>query len=347
MDEQLVRYPFLSAAREAVQADGVDLADLVVDGEGRVVERAVDRVESAIETGTVGAPHLSERVELLSYPVARVLVSLVDDPGLTRRYAHAEAATAIERFRADPEAAALKSVDREPLSLDRLLAEFDLDDAVTRTADGFAVDVSTYLALTDDLSGDGWRLVTRELADGVVPVSEAEGLELLREAVHDRVAAGLPLSVPPAIADALAPQVAELRAQLADHGAGWSFDAVEPERFPPCIEALLERAAGDGELPAHSRFTLAAFLATVGLPAEDVAERLATHPSLSTEAAASLVDHLVDAAGAEYPPPSCPTLVAYGDCVNRDALCERVGHPLEYYRRRLDGADPATLEAGS
>lgn len=345
MDAQLARYPFLADARAAVRADDADLPSLVADAEGRVVERAMERVESAIESGTVGAPHPQPRVELLSYPVARVLVSLVDVPGLTRRYARAEAETAIARFRADREQSALKSVDREPLSLDRLLEEFDLADAVAPADHGYAVGVATYLSLTEGRSGERWRLVARELSGGAVPVTEDELHELLQAAVEDRVADGLPLSVPDAVGEALAPRVAEIQSQLADHGADWEFDVVDPALFPPCIEALLERATGADELPAHSRFVLASFLATVGVPTEVVVERLAAHPSLSAETAAALVDHVSDESGAEYPPPSCATMVAYGDCVNRDALCARIGHPLEYYRRRLDGADPTAIEA--
>ncbi|MDZ7700976.1 MAG: DNA primase large subunit PriL [Halobacteriales archaeon] len=345
MDARLARYPFLSAAREAVIADDADLASLVADGQGRAVERAMARVESAIESGTVGGAHRDSRVELLSYPVARVLVSLVDDPGLTRRYAHAEAETATARFRDDREGASLKSVDREPLTLEALLEEFGLADVVEPTEHGFRLGVSTYLSLADGLDGERWRLVSRELADGAVPVAEDEFHELLREAIHDRVAEGLPLTVPDEIADALAPRVAEVRSQLADHGADWEFDEVDTALFPPCVDALLERAAGDGELPDHSRFALASFLATVGLPTQVAVDRLAAHPSLSEAAASSLLDHVADASGAEYPPPSCATMVAYGDCVNQDALCDRIGHPLEYYRRRLDGADPAALEA--
>jgi DNA primase large subunit len=345
MDATLARYPFTAAAREAVAADDVDLAGLVADGEGPVVERAQARVESAIEAGTVGAAHPRPRIELLSYPVARVLVSLVDDPGLTRRYARAEAETAIARVRADREQTALKSIEREPLTLEALLDEFDLADAVEPTAEGFAVDVTTYLRLADGLEDEGWRLVSRELAGGRVPVSDAELHDLLREAVHDRVADGLPLVVPDPVTEALSARAAELRSQLADHSRAWAFERVESALFPPCVEALLERAASGGDFPAHSQFALASFLATVGMPNEAVVDRLAAHPSLSAEAAAALVDHLADEAGAEYPPPSCATMVEYGDCVDTDALCARIGHPLEYYERRLDGVDPDALEA--
>jgi len=344
MDTRLARYPFLSAAREAVVAAEADLTSIVADGEDRIVERAIGRVESAIESGRVGAPDRTPRVELLSYPVARILVSLVNDPGLTRRYAAAEAATAITRFRADQEEAALKSVDRDPLTVEALLEEFDLTTVVERGQHGFRIGVSTYLSLADGLEGEGWRLVAREVADGTVPVTESEFETLLQAAIQGRVADGFPLTVPEEIAESLDQPVTELRSQLADHGTEWEFEAVAPELFPPCIEALLDRAGGAGELPEHSRFALASFLATVGMPTAVIVDRLAAHPTLSAEAAAALVDHVADESGGEYPPPSCATMVAYGDCVNQDALCDRIGHPLEYYRRRLDGADPDALE---
>jgi DNA primase large subunit len=32
---------------------------------------------------------------------------------------------------------------------------------------------------------------------------------------------------------------------------------------------------------------------------------------------------------------------AYGDCVDKDDLCGRVDHPMSYYARRVEAADPA------
>jgi len=103
MNRLHARYPFLSSAREAVEASDVDLA-AVVRRDGEVVDRAVGRVENALDGGTVGEPHRRTRVELLSYPVARVLVSLVDEHVLTRKYARAEAQTAYDRFREEQSA---------------------------------------------------------------------------------------------------------------------------------------------------------------------------------------------------------------------------------------------------
>jgi len=129
------RYPFLAEARAAVEEAGVDLAAVIADDEA-VVERGRERVEWAITEGTVGDPHRRTRVELLSYPVARVLVSLVDQHVLTRKYAQAEAETAHERFTEELAAEAeFKSAGGDRLSMRALLSEFDLTGDVRPVGD--------------------------------------------------------------------------------------------------------------------------------------------------------------------------------------------------------------------
>lgn len=346
MEPLHARYPFLPAAREAAQSAGADLAE-VIEREGPAVDRARQRVESAVESRSVGDPHRSDRVELLSYPVARVLVSLVGEPALTARYASAEAATAIERLRADgDDSTELRSVAGERLSRAQFLSGLGLADAVSETDEGYAVDVATFLRLVDDLGDDRWRLVNRVVADGRVAVSERELDDLLREAVRERVAADLPLSVPDAIGDALIEQVNAILSRLADYSVDRSIDAVEPELFPPCVKALAGRVEDGGALPDHSRFAYVAFLAAIGMGGDEINRRLAAHPDVDGEVEGYRIDHLTDRDGAAYLPPSCATMQAYGDCVNQDSLCRRIGHPLEYYERRLDGAVPEPGDGG-
>lgn len=376
MDALHARYPFLASSREAVEAADVDRADVIRDG-GPIVQRARARVVGAIEDGRVGQPDRSTRTELLSYPVARVLVSLVDEQGLTRRYAQAEADTAYDRFTADlADGVELRSVERASIELDRLLGELDLGTDVERVegatagavggggvvgsggavddgglvddggtdsdgaapGDDFAVAVGRYLDLAGDLDGERWRLVHRVLAAGDVSVSREELYGILREAIRIRVEDGLPLPVPEEIGDALADEVETLRGKLA--GAELPIpDAVEPELFPPCVRALRERAAAGESLPPHSRFALSSFLVTIGMDADEIVASFDDDPEVVREQVA----HLREGDRAEYPSPSCATMQAYGDCVNVDSLCETVAHPLEYYDERLDGVEPDQL----
>ncbi|PSQ32462.1 DNA primase regulatory subunit PriL [Halobacteriales archaeon SW_10_68_16] len=338
------RYPFLSAAREAVQAAGVDLAAVVAE-EGAVVERALGRVEGALGNGTVGDPHRRTRVELLSYPVARVLVSTVDEHVLVHKYARAEAATAHERFSEELAAGAqLKSTETTTLRLSDLLAEFDLAGAVRETPDGYRVDVGAYLQHAADQWGEEWRLVNRELRDGEVPLGEAELLVLLRQAVRHRVEEGLPLDVPEAVADELEAEVAHVKELLAELELTREIDTVVPEMFPPCMKHLLDRIQKGDPLEHHSRFAIAAFLTSIGMTTDEIVEMFKINPGFGEEVTRYQVNHIRGATSpTEYSPPSCATMQSYGDCVNMDDLCEEISHPMGYYERKLDDTEEEQL----
>ncbi|WP_459193759.1 DNA primase regulatory subunit PriL [Halosimplex sp. J119] len=375
------RYPFRQVSRQAVGEADVDLAAVVAEEE-EVVARGVERVVWALEDGTVGEAHDVDRIELLSYPVARVLVSLVDEHILTRKYAQAEAATAYERFTADfADTSEFQYANADRLTLSDLLAEFDLSGDV-RAADGgptrsgggggaategraggaigdgsavvsdgqsreFRVEVGTYLDLASDQRGDEWSLVNRALADGEVLVDGEELLALLRQAVRHRVADGLPLSVPEAIETEVTDEVADLRERLSELDLTRDIDTVVPELFPPCMKSLLDRVQKGEHLEHHSRFAIASFLTSIGMTTDEIVDIFQVNPGFGEEATRYQVDHIRGATSpTDYSPPSCATMQSYGDCVNKDDICEDVideSHPLNYYEHRLDQEDEDEL----
>jgi DNA primase large subunit len=363
------RYPFLSAAREAVAEADLRLPALVA-ADAPAVERGVERVERALLDGTTASEtpgRWDVRAELLSYPVARVLVSLLDVPAAVEKYAAAEAATARERF---DEALAggettLRSVGERSLSRADLLAEFDLAGVVRREpGDGpgsgrtpggagegrgarFRVGVGAYLRLSDPEWGGEWRLAVRELAAGEVRVTREELHRLLQEAVRRRVADGLPFDVRASaggeeIADALGDDVGRLRDLLSDRDPVPAVDVVEPDLFPPCVRALFERAREDGAtaLDPEAAFALDAFCAAIGMD-PDAAAAAQGATGEEREAVTYRATYLADRRGSQYPPPSCATMQANGDCVpvaERDERCEAVASPLAYYAEAVAAA---------
>lgn len=344
MKQLHARYPFLEDARVAVEAADVDLAR-VVERETEVVGRAVERITNALDSGTVGEAHRRTRVELLSYPVARVLVSVIDEHILTRKYARAEAKAAYERFQAElSDSSELKSSRREQLTLQSLLSEFDIADAVRETPEGYAVRVGRYLELASDERGDQWRLVNRPLQNGEVPLSESELLVLLRQATRKRVAEGLPLSVPDVISEQLENECDHIRQRLADLDLTRDIDTVVPDLFPPCMTYLLDQVQKGEHLEHHSRFAIATFLTTIGMTTDEIVELFQVNPGFGEEATRYQVDHIRgDTSATQYSPPACSTMKSYGDCVNMDDLCEAISHPLGYYEAKLDDADEEEL----
>jgi len=339
-DPLYARYPFFRAAREAVQRADISPPRLVTEGDP-AVERARERVERALMSGVVESEtpeRWSDRDELLSYPIARILVSLVDVRAAVEKYAEAEAATAFDRLTDDLTAddEALRSVSTPRVDLDTVFHEFDLTDAVTRVdgtahRDRYRIDVDAYLRLADPDWGDDWRLVNRELAGGEVPLGGEELHRLLREAVRRRVADGLPFDVRGSaagdeLAAALDEDVRALRNRLAERERLPDVDVVAPDQFPPCMQALLD--GGDEALPPHATFAATAFLVSLGLDADAIAERW---PVLDDDHLDYRVTVLDDRSRSQYPAPSCATMQTFGDCVNPDERCETIDHPLRYY----------------
>ncbi|AEN06626.1 DNA primase large subunit [Halolamina sp.] len=358
------RYPFFDDAREAVGELGVSVPALAAEGDP-AVERGRERVKRALTEGTTAPAEpaqWSDRDELLSYPVARLLVSLLASEKAVQKYAAAEASTAAGRFAQDIEGGddGLRSTTDATVSLPRVLGEFDLEGAVReetvagrpgaagRSSAGrgdeqwFRVGVAAYLALSAGDWGEPWRLVNRELAEGEVRVQKAElygadGRGLLVEAVHRRVAEGLPFELDEeraeALGDALEEPLSTLRSLLGERTNVRQIDAVLPELFPDCIAALRERAREE-ELDEREAFALLSFLAAVGLD-EPEAVAFCADTTLSGRQVSYVVARVSEKRGAQYPPPGCETLAAYGICTNQNGHRDEADHPLELYRQRL------------
>jgi DNA primase large subunit len=370
MDALDAKYPFFASAREAVASAGVSLPDLVA-ADAPAVERARERVERALLEGTVAAESgafpgesaYDVQAELLSYPIARILVSLLDSDPAIEKYAAAEAGTAMERVRRDLESDdELRSVSAATVALDDMLAEFDLADAVRpdaaavggagggsgtaaggsgRDPDQYWIGVGPYLRLTSSEWGDSWRLVNRAVAAGEVRVSRDELLTALEAAVEGRVAEGLPFEVDEPIAGELESRVADLRRLLSERTYAEPPDVVAPALFPPCMTNLIEKAERDVTLSSAESFALMAFLVGIGMTPDEVVAFCAD-TSLDAEGIRYQTEYLTDERGTQYPPPTCETLANYGICHNEDDHMQVAADPLSYYEKRVAAADDVT-----
>ncbi|HIE31967.1 MAG TPA: DNA primase regulatory subunit PriL, partial [Methanosarcinales archaeon] len=88
-DPSPATYPFTSGAAVYVRELGVDISDLLEKrvynrARARGVERVTQAIEGKIERG-VGTDMPAE-LEVLSYPIARMIVSCIGDDYLIRRY---------------------------------------------------------------------------------------------------------------------------------------------------------------------------------------------------------------------------------------------------------------------
>ena len=330
-DRDLALYPFISEASAYVGSLGFSLDRLItsraldlarIRGKERVIQSLSGGIEKPPLTGSEEGPVLTE---LLSYPFARILVSCVDDPFLTRRYSLAEAVAAYTL---------LKTRDTDFLS--NLGNDFGV---VANPSDShFDINFTDYIKLASSMKDLKWKLVNRKLDHGNVRIKKEEFARLLQEAVRARIQDSLPIEVPEEICELCAPHLDEIKVILderkTEFGAG-DFEAVESDLFPPCIAHAIANTMAGVNLAHSMRFAMTSFLLTVGMTVDDIINMFNISPDFDAEKTRYQIEHISGSSGTTYTPPSCDTMKTYGNCYGEDELCKRISHPLNYYRRKL------------
>lgn len=345
----LCSYPFLSAATRYVAATGIRLEDLLTSAAfERARARGRDRIRDALRDGAIRKPVIMNaaqaELELLSYPFARILVSCIGDAHLVRRYALAEAKGAYQRLLEEFTAAG----SREPEQLYAFAHEFGIPVRYVRTPPDSAqvlIPFAHYLHQTVNLRDKRWKLVNRGLERGEVTLRPVEFLRILQEAFYERIKRDLPLEISPELCNSVRTYTQELQTELAarqlqlgDRELAGELGVREkdPGSFPPCIIAILGNLREGVNVPHTARFAATAFLLNIGLTVDEVIELYRNSPDFDEERTRYQVVHISGEQGStRYSAPSCETMRTYGNCVGNDELCERITHPLGYYKRKL------------
>ena len=84
------------------------------------------------------------------------------------------------------------------------------------------------------------------------------------------------------------------------------------------------------------RFSLTTFLHAIGMDVTGIAGLYGRSPDFDIEKTMYQVEHITGrgGSGTEYTTPACAAMQTTGLCVRCDNLCERIGHPLSYYKQK-------------
>lgn len=326
------KYPFLKESAGILKDTGVNLDQLVTSMAYESARLAgKERVSEALEDGEIGDHPMLTKVdatkELLSYPVARMIVSAVADPAFVKRYAISEAKKANERLRGESDEFILK-----------VAAELGLK--ASKDDGSFAVDFADFLRFSSAMRSKSWKLVNQRIVDGDVIVSKARLVRIIESMLTDKISSELPLEVNDLILDRFSPTITEIRDVLEEKRKEQkteSMGRLSIVRLPPCMRKLLEMIRSGENVPHSGRFALVAFLHTLGMDSQEILETFSTAPDFDPSKSEYQIKHITgEISGTEYTPPECSTMRSYGICFEPDALCDdgRVRHPLTYYRRK-------------
>jgi len=326
------KYPFLKDSSQYLKDMGITLEKLTT---GVAYERArlmgKERVLEAIDNGAIEdhpmASEVDSSIELLSYPIARMIVSAVADQMLVNRYAIAESKKADERLRME-ELPFIISV------ADELGLEVLADDGQ------MLVHFSDFLRFSSAMRSRDWKLVNQKLVNGRVIVTKRRLVRLIQHLLATKITAELPLPVNDEIMEVFAPEIREIseivekkQAEFKARGMG----RLSIIRFPPCMKKLLDMIQAGENVPHTGRFALVSFLHKLGMDSDEVLETFSSAPDFDESKSRYQILHITgETSGTEYTPPECSTMKSYGICFNPDSLCKRdwMNHPLTYYKAK-------------
>ncbi|NMB79640.1 MAG: DNA primase large subunit PriL [Methanomicrobiales archaeon] len=338
--KELSHFPFLKKSQDHIKKSFPPLDQLLKEERGVFLTGlAVRRINQALASKKTISAHFQHRddEEIASYVLARIIVSCIQDKQLYDRLARYEAERAYYFLNAETGSESEKGwnehaiLDEDQNSrIARYLAgEFGLDLSKDR------MPLADYVEIVSVLHEDRFKLVNRRVRAGQVMIRKDELLELLRERIRVMLRRDLPYHVPKAICQQLAPVAETIKKEYQQHMLE-QFGTIDESAFPPCMQALISALTSGVNLTHAGRFSLTTFVHTIGMDVPAIAELYARSPDFDPEKTMYQVEHITGrgGSGTEYTAPACAAMLTTGLCVHKDALCEKVNHPLSYYRAR-------------
>lgn len=333
----LAKYPFTSEAAEYIKLLDLRIENLANPELKPILDRAENRIEEALLNSPpeVSYRERDEDIEISSFPVAVMTAAATNNDYMRRRYALAEARRAYNLLRLEDDVKILDIAGSVKWRVKRAKGKFSSGGY------GFTLHFIDFLQNAENLREKEWKLVNRVIKDGRVYLSKREIARLLQEEVRKHVEAKLRVRVRPMLPENVIERVDRLVQVYALKAGKTRFEELPKTAvnaaFPPCIRQLYDAAASGRHLSHLGRFALVSFLLSVGVPSEKVIDLFRSSADFNERMTRYQVEHIAGSRGSRtsYKPPSCATLRTHGICPGTDDLCERVRHPLAYYRLRL------------
>lgn len=297
----------------------------------QTLNRAEKRIKEAILDAQVNERFHNEEIEILSFPIAIVMVSSTKDLPLKRRYALSESKRAYK----------LLKLENSLSKIIKLAGTFNWRIEQTDSTSKLALHFTDFLRNTTGLHESKWKLINRTMFNGMVQLTRNEAARLLSEEVRQYIEKKLETKIEFTLPQNVTDRVDRLKKLFRARRGKMRLEEMPKEvvtdAFPPCIRQLRAAAIAGRHISHIGRFTLTSFLINSGMtinnvvntfrPASDFKERLTRYQ----------VEHIAGGRGSrtKYVPPRCDTLRTHGVCPGMDEICRKIRHPLSYYRRKL------------
>jgi len=328
------KYPFLEGAKQYIKDNGPSVKDLL---QNVLYDRArtigIERVDNALRDGDVGERSLSNDsdkiMEILSYPLARMITVGVNDNYIKRRYALGEAYHAY------------KNLLSEPVSfLLQVSKELNIKSEQSEKTKNIRVFFKDYLH-NAPTRYKKWKMVNRDMDKGYVIISTRDLARLILESLKRKIEEEInSLKSNKLIEQVFSSDIRRYQQIINKQKKEQNTiptGKLSIEKLPPCMKDILN-AIHEGENVSHmGRFAIVSFLNSLELNMQEILHIFSKAPDYQEERTRYQVEHITGTSSStSYKSPGCDKMRTYGICPveKMDDLCKEVYHPISYYSKK-------------
>jgi len=326
--EDLAKYPFLKEAGDYVKELSLSIEDLRQDDYQPALKRAKDRVVEAIQKNSISTEIEEPNLEILSFPLALMLVKAIGIDYFMHRYSLAESVRA-ER---------LLEKEKKPIISHIFKSAFDVDlISIEHNVFDFKMNMVEYLLRATHFHKPEWKLVNRVVENGFVYLKTRELVRLMREEIRKMVYERMKSLSLPKMPENVKEIIDEINKALPPVPSK-ELQEVTPGIFPPCVTHVLDLLQKGQNVPHFGRFLLTSYLLSIGKSVDDVINIYPRAPDFSERLTRYQVEHIAGMRGGrrQYKAPGCRTLITHGLCFKDEILCARIKNPLQFGRKPLE-----------
>jgi len=330
----LSKYPFLNSSKDYVLENSISVDDLLNDP---IYERArtigIERLDNAFDKKNVGKRVLVSEtdhiMELLSYPIARMIAVCIGDVYFLKRYALSEAINAYNNLK-------LEEID----SMIKVSKEFNLNVFYSEETGKISIHFVDYLNHAPTRYKK-WKMINRSMIKGDIAIHRKDLARLIQEALRSRINEELDgKKCSKNIFNVFKEDIIRIQNKVKLHRKNIEntpVGRIDYKKLPPCIKDIISAIQSGENVPHMGRFAVVSFLTSLKLSTKEILEIFSRAPDFEEERTRYQIEHIAgDISSTAYKPPGCDKMRTYGLCPTDkvDDLCKKNRHPLSYYKAK-------------
>jgi DNA primase large subunit len=330
----LSKYPFINESKDYVKENAPSVNELL---ENPLYERAriigIERLDNAFKNKDVGNRSLATDtdclMELLSYPISRMIAVCIDDTFFKRRYALGEAFHAYKNL-----------IDEPTSFLIKISNEFNLNVKHDEDTNKLSIHFTDYLHYAPTRYKE-WKMINRTMDNGFINLTHKDLCRLIQEAYRKRINDELDSrQCSKTVVEIFSSDIKRIKNSVMLHRKkieAMPVGKLSIEKLPPCMKNTLKAIQSGENVPHMGRFALVAFLNSLKLGTKEILDIFSRAPDFEEDKTRYQIEHITgDISSTSYSPPGCDKMRTYGICPveEMDDLCKKRRHPLSYYKAK-------------